>query len=102
LTKDDIGKHIQDVVNHIRYSSLIDNANEVMLTGNVLEKEIQTTDKKWYQMNILPYFVRKENKTNGVIITFVDITMRVITVKEMAKLNKGYETFIYEVVHDIK
>ena len=62
LSPDDIGKPIQDIVHHIRYSTLIDNINEVISTASVLEKEIQTTDLKWYQMDILPYIIRKENK----------------------------------------
>lgn len=73
-----------------------------MSTGNVLEKEIQTTDLRWYQMNILPYLVRKENKTNGVIITFVDITPRIRDLKEQEKLIAEHELLLDTIAHDIK
>src|SRR5688572_28803131 len=53
-------------------------------------------------MNILPYRVRKENRTNGVIITFVDITSRISTLKELEKLKLDHETFISSVFHDIR
>src|SRR5690606_20258874 len=70
LSVSDVGRHIDEVSNNIRFPTIIDNINEVIVDNKDLEKEIQTTDKKWYQMNILPYIIRKQNRTNGVIITF--------------------------------
>lgn len=102
LTKADINKDIHDVVDNIRYPTLIENIKEVISTGEILEKEVQTTDKKWFQMNILPYVVRKENKTNGVIITFVDITKRLSILKELEKLNSEHDILMYTLSHDIK
>jgi len=97
-----VGKPFEDLVDNIRYSTIIDDVYEVIESGEILEKEIQTTDLKWFQMNIIPYFVTKENKTNGVIITFMDITDRIRTLKELVKLNASHETFIYSVSHDLK
>ncbi len=102
LSSNHIGKPIEELTDNIRYSTLIENIGEVIHTGKILEKEIQTTDFKWYQMNIIPYIVQKENKTNGVIITFVDITGRIKDLKELEKLNASHETFIYSVSHDLK
>ncbi|MEX2594960.1 MAG: ATP-binding protein [Anditalea sp.] len=102
FSPEDLGKPFEDLTDNIRYSTIIDNVNEVIESGEILEKEIQTTDFRWFQMNIIPYFVEKENKTNGVIITFVDITDRIRTLKELEKLNASHETFIYSVSHDLK
>ena len=102
LTHSDIGKNMHDVVDNIRYATLIENITEVIDTGIILEKEVQTTDKRWFQMNILPYIVRKQKKTNGVIITFVDITSRIRALKDLEKVNADHNTFIYAVSHDIK
>jgi two-component system phosphate regulon sensor histidine kinase PhoR len=102
LSKDDIGRSIRDVVDNIRYPTLIQNIEEVITTGTPVEKEIQTFDRRWFQMNILPYIIRKENKTNGAIITFVDITSRIKTLTELEKLNADNNTFIYSVSHDIR
>lgn len=102
FSPEDLGKPLEDMVDNIRYSTIIDNVNEVIESGEILEKEIQTTDFRWFQMNIIPYIVEKENKTNGVIITFVDITDRIKTLKELEKLNASHETFIYSVSHDLK
>ena len=102
LKDSDIGRDMHEIVDNIRYTSLIENITEVIDTGLILEKEVQTTDKRWFQMNILPYKVRKENKNNGVIITFVDITSRIRALKDLEKLNADHNTFVYAVSHDIK
>ena len=102
LTSDDIGRHIDDVSSNIRFPTIIENITEVIESNKDLEKEIQTPDKKWYQMNILPYIVRKENRTNGVIITFIDIDDRIQILKGYERLNRNYENIIHSISHDIK
>ncbi|MDQ3100765.1 MAG: ATP-binding protein [Bacteroidota bacterium] len=102
LSLADVGRHIKDVQDNIRYPTLIENITEVISTGTILEKEVQTTDKRWFQMNILPYVERKINRTNGVIITFVDITARLATLKELEKLNADHSTLMFALSHDIR
>lgn len=102
LTSEHIGRPMEEMVDNIRFSTIIHDIHEVIETENILEKEIQTTDSKWFQMNIIPYLLKKENKANGVIITFVDITSRIKLLKELEKLNSSHETFIYSVSHDLK
>jgi two-component system, OmpR family, phosphate regulon sensor histidine kinase PhoR len=102
LSSSDIGRHIDDVSNSIRFPTIIENITEVIESCKDLEKEIQTTDKMWYQMNILPYIIKKENRTNGVIITFIDINDRIQILKGYEKLNRDYENIIHSISHDIK
>lgn len=102
FTPEHIGKSIEELSDNIRYSTLIDDIRTVIKQGEIFEKEIQTTDLKWFQMNIVPYIVYKKNKANGVIITFVDITQRINDIRELEKLNAAHETFIYTVSHDLK
>lgn len=102
LKKEHIGTPLIDVKENFRFPTIIDNINLVITTGEILEKEIQTTDLRWYQMNILPYVLRKENKTNGVIITFVDITSRIKDLKEQEKLIAEHELLLDTIAHDIK
>lgn len=102
LSDDDVGRHISDVSNNIRFPTIIENIEEVIAEKRGLEKEIQTTDRIWYQMNILPYIIRKENRTNGVIITFIDINERIQILKGYEKLNRSYENIIHSISHDIK
>ena len=102
LKDEHIGMPLEQVKENFRFPTIIDNINVVMVTGKILEKEIQTTDKRWYQMNILPYLIRKENKTNGVIITFVDITPRIRDLKEQERIITEYELLLDTIAHDIK
>lgn len=102
LHLDDVGKHIEDIKDNFRFNSIIENIQSVIDTGDILEKEIQTTDMRWFQMNILPYIIDKGSKTNGVIITFVDITSRIRDLKEQEKLISEHELLLDTISHDIK
>ncbi|MDQ3394832.1 MAG: PAS domain-containing protein [Bacteroidota bacterium] len=102
LKTEHIGKPMEDIIDNIRFSTIMENIKEVINSEEIFEKEIQTDDKRWFQMNILPYIVLKDNKVNGVIITFIDITGRVNVLRELERLNASHETFIYSVSHDLK
>src|SRR5690606_3038343 len=73
------------------------------------EKPIETTDGKWYSMVIVPYIRSQDDKTDGAIITFNDITeitesQRIIqeTNRKLVEINREHDTFIYSVSHDLK
>jgi two-component system phosphate regulon sensor histidine kinase PhoR len=102
LSKEDIGKPIVDVKDNFRFPSIIDNIQHVLDSNEILEKEIQTTDRRWYQMNIIPYVEFKSKRTNGVIITFVEITRRIKDLKEQETLISDHETLLDTISHDIK
>lgn len=98
----DVGKPIAEIKENLRFPTVIENIQHVIDTGEILEKEIQTTDMRWYQMNILPYHVQKDNRTNGVIITFIEITVRIRDLKEQEKLIAEHELLLDTISHDIK
>lgn len=102
LKADDIGKSINDVKDNLRFPSIVDNIHQVINSKEILEKEIQTTDRRWYQMNIIPYVERRSHKINGVIITFVEITMRINDLKDLEKLISDYEILLDTISHDVK
>lgn len=102
LKDEHIGRPLSEVVDNFRFPTFLDNIEQVIDTGEILEKEIQTTDMRWYQMNILPYRLRKQKTTNGVIITFVDITGRIKDLKELERLIAEHELLLDTVAHDIK
>lgn len=102
LSPDDVGKSIHDVINNFRFPSIIENIQQIIGTAAILEKEIQTTDLRWYQMNILPYVEQIDSQANGVIITFVEITRRIQDLQELEKLIADHETLLDTISHDIK
>lgn len=97
-----IGSHLSDIEDNFRFPTIAENIEQVIKGGDILEKEIQTTDFRWFQMNILPYITRKDNTTNGVIITFIDITTRISDLKEQEKLIAEHELLLDTIAHDIK
>ena len=102
LANTDVGRPLAEVKENFRFPAFLDNIQHVVDTGEILEKEIQTTDMRWYQMNILPYVVKKLKKTNGVIITFVEVTMRIKDLREQEKLIAEHEMLLDTIAHDIK
>lgn len=102
LRASDIGRHVKDLHDNFRYPTLLENINEVVSTGEIFEKEVQTTDRRWFQMNILPYVERRNARTNGVIVTFVDITERVRVMRQLEKANSDRETMLFALNHDIR
>ncbi len=102
LSYDDIGKNIKHVEDNIRYPTFLNNIKEVMTTSEIFEKEIQTTDGNWFQMNIIPYVEQERNLINGVIITFVNITVRLKSIKELEKINAKHNVLMFALSHDMK
>lgn len=102
LATRDVGKSINDIKDNFRFLSIIDDIQQVINSNEIMEKEIQTTDLRWYQMNIIPYVKIKDNKTDGVIITFVETTSRINDLKEQEKLVAEHEILLDTISHDIK
>ncbi|REG92795.1 PAS domain-containing protein [Algoriphagus antarcticus] len=102
LTPDDIDKDVHEVSDKIPFPTLVEHIKEAIETGNIFEKDIQTTDNRWFQMNILPYGIRKENRTDGVMITFIDITKRIVVVNELKQLNTQQYTLLNKLSHNLK
>ena len=102
LSAGDVGKPINDIKENFRFLTIVDDIKQVIKRNEILEKEIQTTDMRWYQMNIIPYVKMQDNKTDGVIITFVEITSRITDLKELEKLVADHEILLDTISHDIK
>ncbi len=102
LTKNDLGKSISDIEENFRYPSIVSDIQQVIKSGKVSEKEIQTTDFRWYEMSILPYIKQRDKTTNGVIITFVDTTIRIKDLKELENVIGDHEILLDTISHDIK
>jgi two-component system phosphate regulon sensor histidine kinase PhoR len=102
LSENDFGKSIYDIKDNFRFLTITDNIQQVIVSGEILEKETQTTDLRWYQMNIIPYIILQGNTTKGVIVTFVEITQRLKDLKELEQVITDHEILIDTISHDIK
>ena len=73
LRETDVGRPLSDLTTSLQYPSLHDDAQNTMRTLVFSEKQIQTTDERWFSVRIMPYR-RLDNVIDGAVITFVDIT----------------------------
>ena len=64
---------------------MIDDIKDVIDNGNVINKEIETNNGKWYQIMTMPYVGQADKEGHGAIITFNDITLLKNTQLELAK-----------------
>ncbi len=73
LIDNDIGRPITDLRLNLLDESFTGDLQRVLDTLQSREKQVMTTDGKWFQMRVLPYRTF-ENRIDGLVATFNDIT----------------------------
>ncbi|SEH74054.1 two-component system, chemotaxis family, CheB/CheR fusion protein [Rheinheimera pacifica] len=73
LRESDLGRPLSDLTSSLQYPSLHDDALDTLRTLKFCEKQISTTDERWFSVRIMPYR-RLDNVIDGVVITLVDIS----------------------------
>jgi two-component system CheB/CheR fusion protein len=73
LIPGDVGRPLSDITSNLIYPELIDEAREVLRTLVFSEKQITTTDGRWFSVRIMPYRTI-DDVIGGVVITFAEIT----------------------------
>lgn len=73
IRESDVGRPLSDLTNKLEYPALHDDAAETLRTLAICEKEIHTTDNRWFSVRIIPYR-RVDNVIDGVVLTLVDIS----------------------------
>jgi two-component system CheB/CheR fusion protein len=69
----DVGRPITDIVSDLIYPEMVEDIVEVLQTLVYKEKQVATGDGRWYESRIMPYRTL-DDKIDGVVITFTDIT----------------------------
>lgn len=75
LIPSDYGRPISDITHRLHYDDLLPDAEKVLQTLTLLEREVETTNHRTFLMRVLPYRTA-EDRINGVVITLFDITDR--------------------------
>ncbi|HVL02614.1 MAG TPA: chemotaxis protein CheB [Dongiaceae bacterium] len=73
LRESDVGRPLSDLTTSLLYPTLHEDALETLRTLAFSEKQIPTSDDRWFSVRIMPYR-RVDNVIDGVVITLVDIT----------------------------
>ncbi|MGI4832150.1 MAG: CheR family methyltransferase [Janthinobacterium lividum] len=75
LIPSDYGRPISDITHRLDDDELLPNAETVLANLTLLEREVNTTDDRTFMLRVLPYRTA-EDRINGVVVTFFDITPR--------------------------
>ena len=104
----DVGRPLADLAHHFGDQNLFDDARAVLSDLVPVTREIEAENAAWYNCRILPYRT-KENRIEGVVITFADISARkhAEDVANAAKLsaenaNLGKSRFLAAASHDLR
>lgn len=73
LREGDIGRPLSELSSILQYPQLDDDARETLRTLQVSEKQVETSDGRWFTVSIMPYH-RIDDVIDGVVLTMVDIT----------------------------
>ncbi|MGP0065602.1 MAG: chemotaxis protein CheB [Isosphaeraceae bacterium] len=71
----DVGRSIGDIVRKFADDDLLRDSEEILGDLAPREKEVRADDGRWYVRRIMPYRTL-DNRIDGVVINFVDITER--------------------------
>jgi len=90
LIPSDVGRPITDLASELRYPELPEAARAVLRTLASAEEPIAARDGRWFTMRIMPYRTL-DDRIDGVVITFADITAAKTLEAELLKTQAGLE-----------
>jgi PAS domain S-box-containing protein len=91
----DIGRPLSDIARDFADRELLDDAERVLERLTPLEKEVATEDNRCHIRRIVPYRTM-DNRIEGVVVTFVDITERKRTEEKLRLLSQNLERLVAE------
>ena len=91
----DLGRPITDLTSELRYPELVEEAREVLQTLTSTEKSISARDGRWFTVRIMPYHTL-DDRIEGVVITFTDITTAKTLEAELRKTQAVLEARVVD------
>jgi len=88
LRESDLGRPLSDLTTSLQHPTLSADAQETLRTLAFSEKQVPTTDDRWFTVRIMPY-KRLDNMIDGVVITLVDITKTKALEASLRQHSKG-------------
>jgi two-component system CheB/CheR fusion protein len=75
ITPSDEGRPISDFAHRLEYENLVSDAHAVITNLTPIQHEIRGRNDRWYDVRLRPYRT-VDDKIDGVVLTFVDMTDR--------------------------
>ncbi len=104
----DIGRPLTDLTSLAIDGELLPDAKQVLETQAPIEREVQGQAGVWFMRRILPYRTR-DKKTEGVVITFEDVTERRGAAEALSRAKRQAESaslaksrFLAAASHDLR
>lgn len=74
----DTGRPLMDITHRLLYEGMIKDALTVFETLKVIEREIASSDDRWYIARLSPYRSHTDqiDQIDGIVLTFIDISKR--------------------------
>jgi two-component system CheB/CheR fusion protein len=85
ITASDEGRPVTDFAHQLEYDDLTGDARTVIATLTPVRREIHSRKGRWYDLRMRPYRT-VDDKIDGVVITFVDITERKLMEQRLQSL----------------
>ena len=89
VTDSDVGRPITDFTHRLKYDGVEPDARKVLKNLAPLESEVETKDGRWLMMRLRPYRT-VEDRIDGVVLSFVDITERRRAVEALRQSGERY------------
>ena len=95
LKTGDVGRPITDITSMLDFPDMTTVADTVMRTLVSVERDIATTDGRWFAIRILPYRTH-DDRADGVVLTFSDITRAKALENELRETRAALEVRLIE------
>jgi two-component system CheB/CheR fusion protein len=91
----DRGRRISDLTHRLGYDEFLEDAERALRKLATIDQEIQNPNGKWYSIRFRPYRT-SDNRIEGVVITFIDISKLKATEQELMVAKASLEERVHE------